>query len=68
MSSGYEPRVYRADQAAEDLVAWRIVIEETDLHLQAERELREASLQAAREAYRECREQIVAGARDSVTL
>ena len=28
----------------------------------------EEALQAAREAYRECREQIVAGARDSVTL
>jgi ApbE superfamily uncharacterized protein (UPF0280 family) len=50
MGQGYEPRVYRAGQAAPDLVAWRIVIEETDLHVQAERELREASLAAAREA------------------
>ena len=50
MSSGYQPRIYRADQAAEDLVAWRVVIEETDLHIQAERELRELSLATAREA------------------
>jgi hypothetical protein len=48
MSQRYQPRLYRAAQAAEDLVGWRIVIEETDLHVQAERELREASLAAAR--------------------
>jgi ApbE superfamily uncharacterized protein (UPF0280 family) len=50
MSQGYQPRIYRADQGAEDLVAWRIVIEETDLHIQAEQELRLVSLGAAREA------------------
>jgi hypothetical protein len=58
MSQGYQPRSYRADQAAEDLVAWRLVIEETDLHLQAERELREAALQAAREARAQVRREI----------
>ena len=46
----YQPRTYRAESGGEDLVAWRIVLAETDLHLQAERELRELSLEAAREA------------------
>ncbi len=32
------------------MLAWRIVIEETDLHIQAERELRPQSLSAARQA------------------
>lgn len=50
MAERYRPRTYRADQRAEDLVAWRIVVEETDLLIQAERELRAASLSAAREA------------------
>lgn len=50
MNTPYQPRTYRGDSGAEDLVAWRIVIAETDLHLQAERELRELSLAAAREA------------------
>ncbi len=50
MSSGYQPRTYRADQAAEDLVPWRIVVEETDLHIQAELELWDSSRQATRTA------------------
>ena len=31
MDTPYQPRTYRADSGAEDLVSWRIVIAETDL-------------------------------------
>ncbi len=54
MKSEYQPRIYRADSGAPDLQAWRVVIEETDLHLQAERVL----LEPAREAAREARSQV----------
>ena len=50
MDSDYQPRVYRSDNGAEDLVAWRVVVAETDLHVQAECHLREACRAAAREA------------------
>jgi ApbE superfamily uncharacterized protein (UPF0280 family) len=50
MDTPYQPRTYRAESGAPDLAAWRIVIAETDLYLQADRELRELSLEAAREA------------------
>ncbi len=58
MNPGYEPRTYRDQQGAEDLVAWRIVVEETDLHIQAEVELREAARAAAREARRQVQREI----------
>lgn len=50
MGTPYQPRTYRADRGGEDLVAWRITLAETDLHIQAERKLHELSLTAAREA------------------
>jgi uncharacterized protein len=46
----YQPRTYRGESGAPDLAAWRIVLAETDLQIQAEQELRELSLEAAREA------------------
>jgi len=50
MNREYQPRIYRADSGAPDLRAWRLVLAETDLHLQAEQVLLEASQAAAREA------------------
>lgn len=50
MKSEYQPRVYRAESGAPDLQAWRLVIGETDLHLQAAQVLVEPSREAAREA------------------
>lgn len=37
----YEPRTYRRGMAAEGLVPFRVVVKETDLHIQAQRDLSE---------------------------
>ena len=48
----YQPRTYRQHMSAEGLVAFRVIVKETDLHIQAERNLTEearAAVVTARE-------------------